>query len=164
MFSFMSAGNFPLFLLIVNAMVTWAMMGLIWLIQLVHYPLMAYVGEAGFTAYEVRHAQWITLIVGPLMLTEALTAVLLLYYTPVFKNAPILLSIGIVLLLVIWGSTALLQVPCHEILSKGFNLEAINRLTSTNWIRTIGWSLRGLLLAYLLWQCLKATNVSIHVT
>lgn len=96
------------------------------------------------------------------MLLEALTAVLLLYYTPAFKNAPILLSIGIVLLLVIWASTAVLQVPCHEILSKGFNLEAINRLTSTNWVRTVGWSLRGLLLAYLLWQCLKSTNVSIH--
>ena len=162
MFSFMSAGNLPLFLLLVNATATWFMMGLIWLIQLVHYPLMAYVGEAGFTAYEVRHAQWITLIVGPVMLLEALTAVLLLYYTPAFKNAPILLSVGIVLLLVIWASTAVLQVPCHEILSKGFNLEAINRLTSTNWVRTVGWSLRGLLLAYLLWQCLKSTNVSIH--
>jgi len=162
MFSFMSAGNLPLFLLLVNATATWFMMGLIWLIQLVHYPLMAYVGEAGFTAYEVRHTHWITAIVGPVMLLEALTAVLLLYYTPAFKNAPILLSVGIVLLLVIWVSTALLQVPCHEILSKGFNLEIINRLTSTNWVRTIGWSLRGLLLAYLLWQCLKSTNVSIH--
>jgi len=163
MFSFLSPTQSPHTLLIINAISTWVMVGVIWLIQLVHYPLLAYVGEAGFTAYTLRHTQWITWLVGPVMLTEALTAVLLLYYTPAIKQAPLLLSLGIVLLLVIWAATALLSVPCHEVLTKTFNLEVIHRLTNTNWVRTVGWSLRGVLLAYLLFQALKTTHVNINV-
>jgi multisubunit Na+/H+ antiporter MnhB subunit len=56
---------------------------------------------------------------------------------------------GAFLLAVIWASTAFLQVPMHNVLTDGFNAEAHGRLVQTNWIRTIGWTLRGLLALYL---------------
>ena len=54
------------------------------------------------------------------------------------------------LLAVIWGSTALLQIPLHNALSAGFDPEVHARLVQTNWIRTIGWTARGLLALHLI--------------
>ncbi len=54
--------------------VTCALVGLIWFVQLVHYPLFAAVGEAGYPDYQRRHVRWTTVVVAPLMLVEAATA------------------------------------------------------------------------------------------
>jgi len=47
---------------------------------------------------------------------------------------------------VIWLSTALLQVPLHGRLVERFAERDAARLTATNWIRTVCWTLRSLLL------------------
>jgi hypothetical protein len=44
---------------------------------------------------------------------------------------------------VIWLSTALLQVPLHNLLARGLDREAVARLVQTNWIRTAAWSARA---------------------
>lgn len=43
-------------LLITHAAATLWMTGLIWFVQVVHYPLFALVGSTGFAAYESAHA------------------------------------------------------------------------------------------------------------
>ena len=60
--------------LLAHVAATAAMTGLIWFVQLVHYPLFARVGVADFTAYEREHVRRTGLLVAPLMLLEALTA------------------------------------------------------------------------------------------
>ena len=55
------------------------------------------------------------------------------------------LWMGLFLLLVIWLSTALLQVPCHNRLVNGFDPKIHHRLVKTNWIRTVAWSLRAII-------------------
>ena len=50
---------------LVHAAATWFLVGLIWIIQVVHYPLFARVGEDGFVAYEAAHTRLISLVVGP---------------------------------------------------------------------------------------------------
>lgn len=62
----------PIF--IVHLAATLSMVGLIWFVQIVHYPLFAYVGAEKFIAYEAAHARLTTWVVAPPMLTEALTA------------------------------------------------------------------------------------------
>jgi hypothetical protein len=52
---------------------------------------------------------------------------------------------GLVLVGIVWASTFLIQVPLHNRLGSGFNHEVIQLLVNTNWIRTIGWSLRAIL-------------------
>ena len=62
-----------------HAASTWALVGLIWIVQLVHYPLMATVGTPQFPSYHAAHAQRITWVVAPLMLAELATAGLLVW-------------------------------------------------------------------------------------
>ena len=61
-------------LLLTHAAVTWFLMGLIWIVQVVHYPLMAEVGAESYSAYQQGHMQRITWVVAPTMVLEALTA------------------------------------------------------------------------------------------
>jgi len=133
----------PGILLLIHAAAAWFMTGLIWLVQIVHYPLFARVGAAGYRDYQLAHKSLITLIVGPAMLIELVAAVLLLFQ----RRDPWTMA-GVALLAVIWGSTALLQIPLHNAVSSGFDPEVHARLVQTNWIRTIGWTARGLLALY----------------
>jgi hypothetical protein len=52
---------------------------------------------------------------------------------------------GLVLLAVVWLSTALLQVPRHTELGGGYSTRAHRALVATNWLRTVAWSARGAL-------------------
>ncbi len=136
-------------LLLVNVASTWAMVGLIWFVQVVHYPLMNRVGEQQFAAYERLHQQRTSLVVIPLMLTELATTVALCWLRPT-GPAGWLCWGAAALLAVVWLSTFLLQVPAHEQLSTGFSDAPHARLVATNWVRTVGWSLRGVLVLALL--------------
>ena len=133
--------NLESWLLIVQLASTLPLVGLIWTIQLVHYPLFARVGDDGFLDYQQDHMRSIGPLVGPLMLLEALAALGLLLVAP----ASITAILGFLLVLVIWGSTALIQVPCHRQLTAGFDSTAHLRLVRSNWVRTITWSMRGVL-------------------
>jgi hypothetical protein len=133
------------------------MVGLIWLIQIVHYPLFAWVGRDSFVDYERNHSNWITPVVGIPMLIEIVTAGLLALNAPA-ATPRWLLSVGLVMVIAIWLSTAFIQIPCHNRLSTGFDESAYRWLVWSNWIRTLLWSLRGGLMGYAIWLILKPTN------
>jgi len=138
-------------ILLSNVAVTLYMVGLIWCIQIVHYPLFAQVGKEGFAAYEAAHSELITLVVALPMLVELVTAGLLLFFrSPAISNGEAI--VGLALVVVIWLSTMFLQVPQHNILSSGFDATAHQFLVNSNWLRTIAWSLRGTLV---LWMTAK---------
>lgn len=145
----MTTAGWPIWLFVLNVASTWYMVGLIWMVQVVHYKMFDRVGEEAFTRYAVDHARLITPIVGLPMLVEIATAAGLLAMTPPGMSRP-LLAVAFGLLLVNWISTAALQVPCHEKLSSGFDVAVYERLVTSNWIRTIAWTARGGLLGYLL--------------
>ena len=138
-------------LLLLHGAATLAMVGLIWVVQIVHYPLFAKVGRQHFTDYEWLHQARTAQVVGPLMLTEALTATLLLLsdLPPAARN---LAWLGMALLVLIWLSTILLQMPLHRQLSAGYDSRSAARLVSSNWLRTIAWTVRGLIALMLLAQ------------
>jgi hypothetical protein len=131
-------------ILLVHVAATWFMVGLIWFIQLVHYPLFHGVGPEPWTAYAAAHTRRTTWVVGPAMAAEAITGMLLLRSTPPgIPQSAIWAGLG--LLLVIWVSTAFIQVPRHRLLASGFDRDAWQALVATNWLRTAAWSARGLL-------------------
>ena len=143
--------------LLANAAATIFMTGLIWFVQVVHYPLFAAVGVAEFPAYSRAHQQWTTLVVGPPMLVEALTAALLLGSRP--AGVPSWSAwVGIGLVAVIWLSTALLQVPAHARLVGGFDGSVAGALVATNWIRTAAWSARAALVLWMVSRALEGAN------
>lgn len=134
-------------LVTLHLVVTWALVGLIWTVQLVHYPLLAFVGREGFVAYAARHSRVITPLVGPLMLLELGSAVWLALRPP--PGVPwAVWGAGLALTLVIWASTAFVQVPLHRAFASGFSADTVSRLVRTNWIRTLAWSARGLLVGW----------------
>ena len=127
---------------IVHLASTLLMVGVIWIVQVVHYPLFASVGAGGWAAYEAAHQSRITLVVGPLMIAELVTAVWLVLDRPAALPAWAVL-LGAALVGLIWASTAFVQVPLHAALGGPFDADAHARLVATNWIRTAGWTLRG---------------------
>jgi len=130
--------------LLIHSAATLVMFGLIWFVQLVHYPLFNRVGRQSFPAYEIAHQARTSVLVVPLMLVEALTAVSLLFVRP--GVVPLAAAVaGVVLLALVWVSTYLWQVPAHTRLSESFDVAVYRRLVLTNWVRTIGWTLRGIL-------------------
>ncbi|RMG62292.1 MAG: hypothetical protein D6722_18645 [Bacteroidetes bacterium] len=126
---------------------TWMMTGIIWFVQVVHYPLFGRVGQAEFVAYEAQHTWRTGLVVAPLMLMELGSGLLLLW-----REGGSWLWVNIALLAGIWLSTALIQVPLHGQLHQGWEASRVRRLVGSNWIRTVAWTLRALLLAGWVWE------------
>ena len=142
-------------LLLAQTAATLFMTGVIWIVQVVHYPLFARVGVDGFREYEQSHQRRISPVVGLAMPVEAVTAVLLLRFTPTGVDRS-LLVVGAILLVLIWLSTALLQVPAHRRLSAGYDDRAASKLVTTNWLRTSLWSARSMVILIVLAQAIDA--------
>jgi hypothetical protein len=126
-------------ILLLHAGTACAMAGVIWFVQVVHYPLFAHVGGGSFIAYHGLHARLTTLVVGPLMVVEAGTAVWLLWMRPVGVDGGLLWT-GVLLVAMLWATTFLVAVPRHAGLAGGFDPAAHAGLVATNWVRTIAWT------------------------
>jgi uncharacterized membrane protein len=140
---------------LVHVAATLFLVGLIWVIQVVHYPLFAEVGHEQFATYEQRHTRLITWIVAPSMLAEGLTGGVLLLLRPSFVPLAAVVG-GFMLMLVNWLSTAIVQIPDHERLVREFSTSIHQRLVRTNWLRTIAWSLRGVMVVWVTFVGLRA--------
>jgi hypothetical protein len=121
------------------------MVGLIWFVQVVHYPLFGRVGDAAFVAYEREHTNLTGYVVIPFMLLELASALYLLADRPAWMPLTAAWA-SLVLVGVAWLSTFALSVPQHEVLMGGFDARAHGLLVATNWFRTGAWTARGVLL------------------
>jgi hypothetical protein len=118
-----------------------SLLGLIWTIQLVHYPSFYSIDESFFTQFSKFHSRRISYFVVPVMLVELASGVLLVYKEPgplVYANL-----FGIV---AIWLVTFSISMPCHQELSEKKDELQIERLINANWVRTILWTLRSALI------------------
>ena len=121
------------------------MTGLIWLTQLVYYLLFDRVNRSAYPAFQREHERRVLWVVGTLMPLEGLTAALLLWRKPHGASAA-WLYVNFALLVLIWLSTAFLQIPLHRRLESGFDPAAHLRLVASNWLRTAVWSARSAIL------------------
>ncbi len=131
-------------ILALHAIATAFMTGVIWWVQLVQYPLFDRADATAFPAFHREYTRRVSWVVGPAMTLEAVTGIALLGMNP----SDSLLWLGALLLGILWGSTAFLQVPIHRQLERGFQRRLQQRLVSTNWLRTITWSARAGLVCY----------------
>lgn len=133
---------------------TFFMLGLIWFVQIVHYPLLASIPQEIFSNYETRNVFLTTVVVGLPMLTELITAWLLIWKrTPLISRK--VLWINFVVLVIIWLTSFSMQVPIHIQLMQAFDPAAHHYLVYSNWIRTILWSIRAILLSFILYRLLN---------
>ena len=136
---------------LVNLAATVNLTGVIWVVQIVQYPFFSFIDREKFTEYHASYTFWITPIVAPAMILELVTSILLLFYAPENVGAEFT-WLALLLTLIVWASTFLLQVPLHDKLALGFDAAAHSALVNSNWIRTVVWSLRAALVLYLAWK------------
>ena len=141
-------------LLLAHAGATLFMVGVIWFVQVVHYPLFGLAGTEEFPAYEQANTRRTLRVVAPVMLVEAASALLLVWVRPAGVSMTQVVA-GLVLLLVIWLSTFVLQVPAHDQLTRAYSPAVHATLVQTNWIRTATWSLRGVVVLWMVWSAAR---------
>ncbi|BAM03244.1 hypothetical protein [Phycisphaera mikurensis] len=124
----------------------WGMVGLIWFVQRVHYPAHARVPADAYLGYQAQHIARTGPVVGPLMAVE-LGATVWLCLSPPPGVPPWIPWLGLATVAINWASTALLQIPRHRVLARGFDAGAARSLVTTNWIRTAAWTAHGVLAA-----------------
>ena len=122
------------------------MMTIIWFVQLVHYPLFLAVPLTSLVDYSIKHQRTISFLVMPAMLIELAS----LIYMGLFFAKTITWNILAICLAIIWLSTFLLQVPCHQQLIIKPTYKTVKRLIHTNWIRTIFWTLKTIIVIWVI--------------
>jgi hypothetical protein len=134
-----------------NTIATAVMVGVIWFVQVVHYPLLAQFGSSQSIAVAEQHQQRTGYVVGLPMLVEGLSTLWLLARTP-DGVAALLPWVNAVLLGVALGSTLFLSVPLHAKMAVAHDDETGRKLVVTNWPRTIAWTARLALCGVMLAQ------------
>ena len=127
-------------LLLLNFFITSFMFGLILTTQIVNYPLFLKVKSKNFANYHSFYVDRISFIVIPVMLIEFFLSILLISI-----NSSYLIIFNFVLILLIFLTTYLIQVPIHNNIKLESNKLLLNRLINTNWIRTIFWFFKSII-------------------
>lgn len=135
-------------ILIANIFSSFALFGLIWCVQLVHYPFFLRSGQINFVEHIAFHKSRISLIVIPLMMVELATSGFL-----VFQSEQLMIwnTFGLITVILIWLVTFSVQVPLHGKLPGGYDENTVQKLIKTNWIRTILWSVKSFISLFILY-------------
>ena len=120
------------------------MVGIIWVIQLLHYPTFHFIKQSDYVEFQHFHMQRISFIVVPVMIIEILSGFMLVYY---FRSNLFILCLTI--LLVIWLITFVFFTKLHQSLLGGYDKIIVKKLVQINWSRTVLWSLRLIILIYI---------------
>ncbi len=138
----------PSVIVLAHLVSTLFMVGMIWTVQLVHYPLMALVGPERFQAYEAAHSPRMAAVVMFPWAIQGITVAAMLITAP--EGVPVLLiraaaAAAAVPVLV----TVIASIPAHARLADGYDRDAHRTLVRTNWIRTAGWTIHGVLAVWI---------------
>jgi hypothetical protein len=121
-----------------------ALIGLIWTVQIVHYPSFLFIDKNRYFEFQDFHMKKITFVVMPLMLIELLCGFILLYNN--LNN--MVFIVGFLSLICIWLWTFFVNVPLHSKLMKSFEDNLIHSLIKSNWPRTILWTFKLILVVF----------------
>lgn len=152
-----------------NILVTAFLVGLIWFVQIVHYPIFKEVGKQNFHQFHIAHTTLTgKIVILPMLLELGLSFWLVwegyevdysLRTNDISESIAMRMGnfyfssiIALLLTISLWVLTVWIFVPLHGKLgnaTKGYDVEIINKLVFRNWFRTIFWSLRLLVLVYM---------------
>ena len=131
-------------MLIIHLIATSVMVGVIWIIQLVHYPSFHFIELKQYTTFQRFHMSRISYVVIPAMLTELFTLILIVIS---MDQIDILVLTSAILLIFIWLMTAVFFSGVHQKLTLGYDQTVVDKLVKLNWGRTLLWTLRLLLIS-----------------
>ena len=131
-------------MLILHLIATSVMVGVIWVIQLVHYPSFHFVELKQYTTFQRFHMARISYVVIPAMLTELFTLILIVIS---MDQIDTLIVASAILLIFIWLMTAVFFSGVHQKLTLGYDQTVVDKLVKLNWGRTLLWTLRLLFIS-----------------
>ena len=139
--------------LLVHLAATWAMVGFIWTIQILQYPLMARVPADAFPSYVEGHQRRVVAVLAVFAVVEVVAAAAV---GVVSDEVPTWLWLGSgAILAALWVATGLFYAPLHGRLADGWDADLHHLLVRSNWWRTLGWTTRGIAAAAMV---VAATN------
>ena len=132
-------------LIVVHAAASMFMVGLIWTIHYVHYPLFAYVGESTYVSFQAAHVERIGRLLFVPWLTEGFTLIGILALAflggrKTLRVPAVLNSAAMAVVLVISGFWS---APAHAKLADGFDKAVHDQLMTASLIRTLAWTVCG---------------------
>ena len=149
-------------LLVIHLAATLFMVGLIWTIHYVHYPLFANVGESTYVSFQAEHVERIGKLLFVPWLTEGITllGILALAFIgghtalriPAFINGA-----AMAVVLVISGFWS---APAHAKLADGFDKSLHDQLMTVNLIRTLAWTVCGICAVWIVLSTWAADRAS----
>ncbi len=131
-------------MLILHLIATSVMVGVIWVIQLVHYPSFHFIELKQYTTFQRFHMSRISYVVIPAMLTELFTLILIIIS---MDQIDTLVLASAILLIFIWLITAVFFSGVHQKLTLGYDQTVVDKLVKLNWGRTLLWTLRLLFIS-----------------
>lgn len=117
--------------------VDFALLVLIWLVQLTIYPSFRFVKNECLLEWHACYVRRMAWIAGPLILAQTIIVSLQLIDSTGLKQL-----CSVLLVFIAWILTYLISIPLHRRISAGEgSSEVLQRLVGTNWYRTLVWTL-----------------------
>ena len=132
-------------LIVIHTAATMFMVGLIWTIHYVHYPLFALVGESTYVSFQAEHVERIGKLLFVPWLTEGITllGVLALAFLGGRKALRVPAAINGAAMAVVLVISGFWSAPAHAKLADGFDKSIHDQLMTANLIRTLAWTVCG---------------------
>jgi len=132
-------------LIVVHAAASMFMVGLIWTIHYVHYPLFAYVGESTYASFQAVHVERIGRLLFVPWLTEgfSLIGIVALAFLGSRKTLRVPAVINGAAMAVVLVISGFWSAPAHGKLAEGFDKAVHDQLMTANLIRTLAWTVCG---------------------
>ncbi len=134
---------------VVQAVVTVLMVGMIWTVHVVHYDLFPLVGVDSWDAYEHAHVDRIGKVLFGPWLIEGLCVLVLLLARP--KRMRVLAFVSAFLMLFILIDTAAFSAPAHGVLLDHWDQGTYDGLMTANLVRAWLWTAKGVVAVWMLW-------------
>ena len=149
-------------LIVIHTAATLFMVGLIWTIHYVHYPLFANVGESTYVSFQSEHVERIGKLLFVPWLTEGITllGILALAFLGGHKMLRIPAVINGAAMAVVLVISGFWSAPAHAKLADGFDKSLHDQLMTVNLIRTLAWTVCGICAVWIVLSTWAADRAS----
>jgi hypothetical protein len=149
-------------LLVIHLAATLFMVGLIWTIHYVHYPLFANVGESTYVSFQAEHVERIGKLLFVPWLTEGITllGILALAFLGGHKALRVPAVINGAAMAVVLVISGFWSAPAHAKLADGFDKSLHDQLMTVNLIRTLAWTVCGICAVWIVLSTWAADRAS----
>lgn len=136
---------------VIHLVASWFLVGLIWTIHTVHYPLFAEVGDATYIAFQAEHVERIGRLLLVPWAVEGVTAAIVLLVAIGARDRGLLppALIGAAAMGVVLVISGFWSAPAHGELADGFDAAVHDRLMTADLVRTLAWTVRGACAAWI---------------